>query len=71
MCPGKKFAQVEFIAVISKLFRKHKVGPVLEQGETFQDAKKRIFDVVEDSSLVITLQMRHPERIRLAWEEVA
>ncbi|CZR54671.1 related to cytochrome P450 3A7 [Phialocephala subalpina] len=71
VCPGKKFAQVEFIAVISKLFRKHKVSPVLEQGETFEDAKKRIFNVVEDSSLVITLQMRHPERIRLAWEEVA
>lgn len=70
VCPGKKFAQVEFIAVISKLFRKHKVSPVLEQGETFEDAKKRIFDVVEDSSLVITLQMRHPEKVRLAWEEI-
>ncbi len=71
VCPGKKFAQVEFVAVISRLFRKHNVRPVLEEGETFDDAKKRIFDVVEDSHLVITLQMKHPEKIRLIWEEVA
>lgn len=71
VCPGKKFAQVEFVAVVSRLFRKHKVGPVLEHGETIQDAKKRIFDVVADSHLVITLQMRHPEKIKLAWEGLA
>ncbi|KUJ12892.1 cytochrome P450, family 5, subfamily A [Mollisia scopiformis] len=70
ICPGKKFAQVEFVAVISKIFRKHKVGPVLLQGETFEDAKKRIYEVVEDSHMVITLQMKHPEKVNLVWEEI-
>lgn len=71
ICPGKKFAQVEFVAVISNLFRKHKVSPVLEAGETFENARKRIFEMVEDSHLVITLQMKHPEKVKMVWEEVA
>jgi cytochrome P450 len=70
VCPGKKFAQVEFVAVISKLFTNHKVGPALRVGESFENARKRIFDMVEDSHLVIMLQMRHPEKVNLVWEEV-
>jgi cytochrome P450 len=70
VCPGKKFAQVEFIAVIARLFRRHQVKPLLEPGETVQDAKKRVLENVEDSDVVITLQMKHPERVKLVWEEI-
>jgi hypothetical protein len=33
VCPGKKFSQVEFVAIIARLFQKGKVTPKLEAGE--------------------------------------
>lgn len=36
ICPGKKFSQVEFVAVISCLLRRYRVEPVLLQGESPQ-----------------------------------
>lgn len=69
-CPGRKFAQVEFVAVIARLFHKHRCEPVLLKGETMLAAKKRVLEVVEDSNLVLTLKMRHSERVKLRWEEV-
>ena len=69
-CPGKKFAQVEFVAVIAHLFRRHRVRAVLEQpGETMEAVKKRIFGVLEDSALELTTKMNHPEKVKLLWEE--
>lgn len=59
-CPGKKFSQVEFVAVISLLLRRHRVKVVMEPGETSEEARKRVIDVVENSSLKLTLRMRHP-----------
>ena len=32
-CPGKKFAQVEFVAVIARLFRRHRCPDPPEQGD--------------------------------------
>lgn len=67
VCPGMKFSKVEFVAVIARLFQQNRVSPVLEDGESPIQASKRILDVVEDSSLKVTLQMRHPENIKLIW----
>jgi cytochrome P450 len=71
VCPGKKFSQVEFTAVLACLFKKHRVRPALEVGETPADASQRILWVVEDSKLEVTLRMKHPEKIRLLWRMVA
>lgn len=70
VCPGKKFSHVEFVAVISRLFRSHQVKPFLESGEGATEAKERLMEVVQDSKVVITLQMRHPEKVKLVWERV-
>lgn len=67
-CPGKKFTQVEFAAVIASLFRDHRVRPIMNPGETHMEAKKRILEVIEDSTLRLLLQMRDPGRLSLAWE---
>ncbi|KAK0124571.1 hypothetical protein ONS95_009520 [Cadophora gregata] len=69
VCPGKKFAQVEFVAVMARLFRKHRAGVVVEDGELEGEVKRRVFDTVEDSKLGMTLRMNHPERVKLVWEE--
>lgn len=71
VCPGRKFSQVEFTAVVACLFKKHRVQPVLEPGETGAEASQRILRVVEDSGLEVTLRMKHPELIKLWWERRA
>jgi cytochrome P450 len=69
VCPGKKFAQVEFVAVIARLFLKYRVRPKIDVDETREQAEKRILACIEDSVLNITLHMRHPESIKLIWKE--
>jgi len=68
VCPGKKFSQVEFIAVIARLFKDARVRPKLEAGEKREDAVRKVKEVVEDSELGVTLHMVHPERAQLIWE---
>ncbi|KAH7304170.1 cytochrome P450 [Stachybotrys elegans] len=67
-CIGRKFSQVEFVAVMASLFRQWRVDPVLAAGETAEVAHKRILNVIEmDSAPVLLLQMLHPERVPLTW----
>ena len=67
VCPGKKFAQVEFVAVIARLFRDWKVRPRLLEGETEEAARERVMGVVENSKVTITLQMQRSESVGLVW----
>jgi cytochrome P450 len=67
VCPGKRFAQVEFVAAMSYLFRDHRVRPVVP-GSTPQVARERALAMVEDCAInAITLQMRNPRVVRMAW----
>jgi cytochrome P450 len=70
VCPGKKFAQVEFVAVIATLLRNHRVSVESLVGETEEQKMQRVLDVAEDSQVGISpvLKMNHPEKIRLVWE---
>ncbi len=70
VCPAKKFAQVEFVAAIAELFRENRCAPVLLEGESETEAKKRVLGVIEDSNVVNTLKMLHPEKVRLRWTKV-
>jgi cytochrome P450 len=67
ICPGKKFSQVEFVAVVSCLLRRHRVEPKLLEGESHAQASERILKVVQDSDLVVMLKMKHPENVKLKW----
>jgi cytochrome P450 len=67
-CPGKKFAQVEFVAVIACLLQSHRVRPLCTEGESFEIARKRILTVCEDSQLLLLLRMRDADSIRLVWD---
>lgn len=69
-CVGRKFSQVEFVAVMASLFRDWRVRPVLTEGETAEAARKRVLDQIEtESAPVLLLQMLHPERCPLVWEK--
>ena len=68
VCPGKKFSQVEFVAVIAYLLKDHRVRPVLMTGESQNDAFERMLQVVKDSDMEIAIKMNHPEKLRVRWE---
>lgn len=63
VCPGRKFSQVEFVAVISLLLRLYRLKPLVILGkmETEEQARQEIVNVVDDSMLVITPRFRRPE----------
>ena len=68
MCPGKKFSQVEFVAVIASLLQDHRVRLVLMSGESQNDALERTLKVVKDSDMEVAVRMNHPERLRMRWK---
>lgn len=69
-CPGKKFAQVEAVATIAALFKDRRVNPVTKPGESLEAARKRVLDfIVEDTGMVLLVQLLHPERCPLVWSK--
>ncbi|KAF7511090.1 hypothetical protein GJ744_005321 [Endocarpon pusillum] len=71
ICPGRKLAQVEFVTVMIALFRKHRVQPVLLEGENIDAGKERLRAIVNDSGIsAITIQMRRPRDAVLMWRRV-
>lgn len=66
-CPGKKFAQVEFVATMAALFRTHRVQPVPRKGETLDQARTRVLDVVKDTGMQLLLNMRDPNSVAVTW----
>lgn len=68
-CVGRKFSQVEFVAVLASLFRDYHVGPVVKNGEDEADARRALVRMVDDSAIsAITLQMLEPRSRSLRWE---
>ena len=67
-CPGQKFAQVEFVAVMVTLFADYHVKPVLQRGQTEEEAKALLLGMVDNSKIsAITLQMQEPKKVALEW----
>lgn len=66
-CPGKKFAQVEFVAVIANLFRGHRVLPERRAGESEAQARRRVIEAVNDSTVKMLLQMKNPASVAVRW----
>ncbi|KJZ78262.1 hypothetical protein HIM_02300 [Hirsutella minnesotensis 3608] len=67
-CPGRKFSQVEFVATVASLFRDWRVDPLTFKGETLDEARQRVLELIhKDSAMVLLIQMLHPERAPLVW----
>lgn len=66
-CPGKKFAQVEFVAVIACLLQAHRTRLHCTEGEDIGAARKRILAICEDSEHGLLLRMRNADSVRLTW----
>ena len=66
-CPGKKFAQVEFVATMAALFRNHRAEPIPLDGESPGAARERMLEVVKDSTVELLLQIRNPDSVSVKW----
>lgn len=59
-CPGKKFAQVEFVAVTSYLLRRYRVEAIPLEGELPGDTRARVMGLTRSSFVSLTLTMKAP-----------
>ena len=57
VCPGQRFAQVEFVTVFLTILREHKISAVALENETRGDVERRLETRMKDSMSVLTLQM--------------
>ncbi|KAL9125818.1 MAG: hypothetical protein Q9217_005038 [Psora testacea] len=69
-CPGAKFAQVEFVAVLSCLLRDHRIGIIQEPNESLEKARKRALATTEDCEVELLLRMRNADKVRLTCKRV-
>jgi cytochrome P450 len=69
-CPGKKFAQVEHVAVMVAMFRDHRVAPAKNEGESEGAARARAVATLKDTGMLLLMQMFHPEKTPLEWKKV-
>ncbi|KAJ6101788.1 cytochrome P450 [Penicillium sp. IBT 16267x] len=69
-CPGNKFSQVEFVAVIAKVLRYHRVRAIPTPGETCGQTRGRILATTQDVDLQLLLRMRDADQVRLSCVRV-
>ncbi|KAE8413511.1 cytochrome P450 [Aspergillus pseudocaelatus] len=69
-CPGNKFSQVEFVAIIASLLRNHRISPVANMGETAQQTRERVLATTRDVDLQLLLRMKDAERVHLKCRRV-
>ncbi len=69
VCVGRKFSQVEFVAVVATLFCQYRVRPKLQPGQSPRDGRRALMRMIDDSAIsAITLQMQRPRSVGLVWE---
>lgn len=69
-CPGKKFIQVEAVAVFALLFKNHRISVLKERGESGQAMKKRVVDCMNFVNMDVILKMQDPDRVKLVCSRV-
>jgi hypothetical protein len=69
VCPGKRFSQVELVAVLAVLLRDWKVKVVPEPGETEEGARKRAWEcsLEVDHEGHMLHEMVNPKSVGLRW----
>ncbi|CAJ2512846.1 Uu.00g009650.m01.CDS01 [Anthostomella pinea] len=68
-CVGKKLSMVEGVAVLARLFHRHRLRVERGVGETDAQARERTRDCADDVNYNLLLRMNHPERLRLVCEK--
>ncbi|KAJ6012570.1 cytochrome P450 monooxygenase [Penicillium canescens] len=66
-CPGRKFSQLEILAVIVTLLRQTSVQIVPRPGISLEEAKIEALGVLQNSRSLLTLHIERPELIHIRW----
>ncbi|ORY15312.1 putative cytochrome P450 [Clohesyomyces aquaticus] len=61
VCPGKKFSQVEFVAIIAQILSEYRIEPTMRDGESKDRARERMVGVVGDKFFNISAHLKRPE----------
>ncbi|GAW24572.1 hypothetical protein ANO14919_141590 [Xylariales sp. No.14919] len=69
-CVGKKFSEVEGVAVLARLFHHHELRLERDDRESDHDAKARAVGCVNDVNNNLLLRMNHPEQLKLQCIEL-
>lgn len=69
-CPGQKFSQVEFVAVIARLLKEHRIRPVQKKGESVEEMQTRIRAVANDIDATMLLRVKDADQVRVTLEKV-
>lgn len=60
ICPGKKFSQVEFVAVLVGVLQKYRLTPKVRWGQTKEEAQANLLDAIYDKDIVTTPVFKRP-----------
>jgi cytochrome P450 len=69
-CPGLKFSQVEFVAVLALLLQKHRLKAVTHLGESTEQTQIRVLSIVNDCDAQMLLRMKKADQIRVLCEKM-
>jgi cytochrome P450 len=67
ICPGKKFSQVEFVAVVASIFSEWRVEPASVDGRSREGAMEALRESVEKARFNVTPKLYMPERAGVRW----
>ena len=66
-CPGQKMSQVEFVSVFMTIFGRYRCEIVRLEGESEEEATKRMKAVMKNSGPKLTLQMVRNQDMKVRW----
>lgn len=61
VCPGKKFSQVEFVAVVAQILSQYRIEVQQQVGESGVSARLRAISVLDEKYFNISTHLRRPE----------
>ena len=61
MCPGKKFSQVEFVALVANILSRYRIEAVARENESGVEARQRLLQVMNEKYFNISAHFRRPE----------
>lgn len=61
VCPGKKFSQVEFVALVANILSRYQIKAVAREDESEVEARQRLSKVMDEKFFNISSHFRRPE----------
>ena len=60
VCPGKKFSQVEFVAVIAHMLSVYQIELVKDDWKTMGSARGKLMNVLDEKYFNVSAHMKRP-----------